>query len=329
MNLFTRYTLIGVKKDLSMNLYNGEKLKVSIGLPVYNGDQFIRKRLESLLSQTFTDFELIISDNASTDSTSKICKEFEKKDKRIKFFQQKKNIGPSANFDFVLQESKGDYFMWTAVDDIILPTFIEKNFQVLEKNPNIVCSVSKMKLFGETTDNLKPKSDDSMITKLFKKIKTDMGHLDTYPASGPYKKRIKEYLKNLPHNQIFYGMYRTDLIKKSHIRNSFLWCEGCTILNLLKFGELHVVEEVLFYVYDGGVSRKGMIAVSRQINQGVLDTILPYHIFTSWCMKNLDKKIFLKNLYFFIRINCMGIFSLFVDLLRRLGNIIKNEKQRE
>src|SRR3989304_7503947 len=306
-----------------------KKSKVSIGLPVYNGEKFIEKKIKSIISQTFKDFELIISDNSSTDMTPTICQNYAKVDNRIKFFRQSKNIGAVANFNFVLQESKGDYFMWAAVDDIILPNFIEKNFQVLEKNPNIVCSISKIKLFGETTDNLKPKSDDSIITKLFKKIKTNFGYLDTYPASGPYKKRIKEYLKNLPHNQIFYGMYRTDLIKKSHIRNSFLWCEGCTILNLLKFGELHVVEEVLFYVYDGGVSRKGMIAVSRQINQGVLDTILPYYRFTSWCMKNLDKKIFLKNLYFFIRINCMGIFSLFVDLLRRLGNIIKNEKQRE
>ena len=305
-----------------------KKSKVSIGLPVYNGEKFIEKKIKSIISQTFKDFELIISDNSSTDMTPTICQNYAKVDNRIKFFRQSKNIGAVANFNFVLQESKGDYFMWTAVDDIILPTFIEKNLQVLEKNSNIVCSISKIKLFGETTDNLKPKSDDSIITKLFKKIKTNFGYLDTYPASGPYEKRIKEYLKNLPHNQIFYGIYRTDLIKKCHVRNHFLWVEGCTILNLLKFGELHVVEEVLLYVYDGGVSRKGMIAVTRHMHHGILDTILPYYSFTSWCMKNLDKKNFVINLPFFIRVNCMGIFSLFVDLLRRLRKLLEMQDRR-
>ena len=320
MNSFTRYTLIVVKKDLSMNLYNGKKPKVSIGLPVYNGDQFIRKRLESLLSQTFTDLELIISDNASTDSTYEICKEFEKKDKRIKFFRQKKNIGAGANFNFVLQESKGDYFMWAAVDDIILPTFIEKNFQVLEKNPNIVCSVSKIKLFGETTDYLKPKSDDLMIIKLFKKIKTDMGHLNTYPASGPYEKRIKKYLKNLPHNQIFYGMYRTDLIKKSYVRDIFLWVEGCIIFNLLKFGELFVVDEVLMNVYDGGVSRTGMLGATKHTHHSLFTTLFPMYPFTKWCGKNLGFGFIIKNLGFFIKVTCIGEISIVVDLVRKIKN---------
>jgi glycosyltransferase involved in cell wall biosynthesis len=308
-------------------MYNiHKKSKVSIGLPVYNGEKFIEKRIKSITSQTFKDFELIISDNSSTDMTSIICQNYAKADNRIKFFRQSKNIGAVANFNFVLQESKGDYFMWAAVDDVILPTFIERNLQILEKNSNIVCSISKMKLFGETTDYLKLKSDDSIITKLFKQIKTGIGHLDTYAASGPYEKRIQEYLKNLRHNQIFYGIYRTDLIKKSHVQNHFLGVEACTILNLLKFGELHVVDEILLYVYDGGVSRKGMIEVTRHMHHGILGTILPHYSFTLWCMKNLDKKIFLMNIDFFIRINGIGIFSLFVDLLRRLGNITKNEK---
>jgi glycosyltransferase involved in cell wall biosynthesis len=81
-----------------MNPNNDEKANVSIGLPVYNGGKFIRKRLESILSQTYTNFELTISDNASTDSTSEICKEFEKKDDRIKYIRQKKKYASTLEF---------------------------------------------------------------------------------------------------------------------------------------------------------------------------------------------------------------------------------------
>ena len=92
-------------------------VKLSIGLPVYNGELFIERAIESILAQTFTDFELIISDNASTDSTQEICQNFSKKDNRIRIFKQEKNIGVHRNFYFLLSQAKGEYFAWTAVDD--------------------------------------------------------------------------------------------------------------------------------------------------------------------------------------------------------------------
>ena len=94
---------------------------VSIGLPIYNSEGFIHKKIENLLSQTFTDFELIISDNASTDSSIKICKEFMKKDSRIKLHIQDHNIGQFKNFNFVLEQARGEYFVWTAADDLLRP----------------------------------------------------------------------------------------------------------------------------------------------------------------------------------------------------------------
>ena len=104
----------------------GKKIKLSIGIPVFNSEKSIRKCLDSLLCQTFSDFEIIISDNASTDNTSNICKEYQNKDSRIKFFQQKSNIQIIGNFNFVLNESNTEYFMWAAADDIWHPEFIKK-----------------------------------------------------------------------------------------------------------------------------------------------------------------------------------------------------------
>ena len=91
--------------------------QVSIGMPVYNGEPFIREALDSLLAQTFTDFELIISDNGSTDATEAICREYAEKDMRIRYMRQRENRGAVTNFWFVLNEALGEYFMWAAADD--------------------------------------------------------------------------------------------------------------------------------------------------------------------------------------------------------------------
>jgi glycosyltransferase involved in cell wall biosynthesis len=90
---------------------------VSIGLPVYNDEKYLSKALDDLLSQTFPDFELIISDNGSTDRTGQICQQYAASDHRVYYFLQPANLGPHANFDFVLKKARGELFMWAAADD--------------------------------------------------------------------------------------------------------------------------------------------------------------------------------------------------------------------
>jgi len=92
---------------------------VSIGMPVYNGERFITEAIDSILAQTFTDFELIISDNASTDGTEAICNVYAARDSRIRYFRQSKNYGALFNFKFVLNEAQGLYFKWAATDDLL------------------------------------------------------------------------------------------------------------------------------------------------------------------------------------------------------------------
>ena len=290
---------------------------VTIGIPVYNGEKFIRNRLDSILSQTFDKFEIIISDNASTDSTEKIIQEYVKKDKRIKYFRQKKNLGLWNNFNFILEKAKTKYFAFAAVDDVFQPEFIEKNIRILESNEDIVCSVSKIKLFGERTNLLKYDSNTKYITKKKKKFLEKFGYMDTFPTSGKYEERVNQYLKNIKHNQIFYGVYRTEQIKKSIIKKSFMWNDSATSLNVLKYGNFYVVDQVLMKVYDGGMSRTGMIHATKGINRGI-GRIFPYFRFTVWCIKNLNLKIFLKNFFFFFNLNMYGGFSICLDILRKI-----------
>lgn len=108
---------------------------VSIGMPVYNGEKYIRRALDSLLGQTYKNFELMISDNASTDETKEICEEYAKRNKRIKYIRQKENMGGANNFNFVLEQATGEYFVWASHDDIWEPCFISELVELLRTNP--------------------------------------------------------------------------------------------------------------------------------------------------------------------------------------------------
>lgn len=107
------------------NVNGKRKPKVSIGLPVYNGANYLREALDSLLGQTFRDFELIISDNASTDATREIILEYQQRDSRIRYVQQESNIGASKNFLSVLAMAETELFMWASHDDIWAPNWLE------------------------------------------------------------------------------------------------------------------------------------------------------------------------------------------------------------
>ncbi len=116
--------------------------KVSIGMPIYNGEPFIHEAIDSVLSQTFRDFELIISDNCSTDKTEFICKKYAEEDNRILYTRQPQNIGAPSNFEFVLEQARADYFLWMAADDKLHPVFIEKLYEAMLFYPDLILVMS-------------------------------------------------------------------------------------------------------------------------------------------------------------------------------------------
>ncbi len=116
-----------------------EKELVTIGVPTYNrAGTYLKAALDSILAQTYKNFELIISDNASTDDTEQVCREYMEKDSRIKYIRQKKNTGSILNRNFVRQQGSGKYFVETCDDDLLAPTFLEKCMVRIEANPEAV-----------------------------------------------------------------------------------------------------------------------------------------------------------------------------------------------
>lgn len=174
-----------------------DKPLVSIGMPVYNGEQYVRRALDSLLAQDYENFELIISDNASTDETLQICRDYAKRDNRIGIHKHSHNEGIQKNFQTVLELAQGEYFMWAAVDDYWLPDFVSALVKELNEHPEAGVAMCAVKRIWE-----------------------DGTLFDTVRFSGTRNPNSKSFLEmtlglatSLKYNLFIYGLFRTRLIK--------------------------------------------------------------------------------------------------------------------
>ena len=128
----------------------GRTPPVSIGLPVYNGEKYLTQSIESVLNQDFTDFELLISDNASIDSTWDICRHYAERDKRIRLHKNERNIGAINNFNLVFQQTTSPYFMWHSHDDLLPPNYIGPCYRFLAENKDYVLCCSRTTFIDDT-----------------------------------------------------------------------------------------------------------------------------------------------------------------------------------
>lgn len=112
--------------------------RLSIGLPVYNGEKYVAESIDALLGQTYEDFELIISDNASTDGTAGVCRQYQRSDSRVRYFRQERNIGAAPNQDFLLRQARGELFKWAAADDLYARDLVQRCIEVLDGHPDVI-----------------------------------------------------------------------------------------------------------------------------------------------------------------------------------------------
>jgi glycosyltransferase involved in cell wall biosynthesis len=142
--------VVGVRsarsKTRSLNLVP----RLSIGLPVYNGEKFLSEAIESLLGQSYQDFELIVSDNASTDNTAEICRRYAEQDSRVRYVRQAHNIGLVANHDFVVEEARGELFKCAAYDDLYGRELLARCVEALDADPDAVLAHSWSTMIDES-----------------------------------------------------------------------------------------------------------------------------------------------------------------------------------
>lgn len=128
--------------------------RVSIGVAVYNGERFLAETLDSLLAQTYRDFELIICDNCSTDCTEQICRSYVDRDPRVRYHRNAQNIGAPRNFNLAFTLSRGEYFKWSGADDLCAPEMLERCMAVLDQRPEVVLAYPKTRLIDENGASL-------------------------------------------------------------------------------------------------------------------------------------------------------------------------------
>lgn len=202
---------------------------VSIGLPVYNGERFLPQALDSLLGQTLTDLELIISDNASTDSTAEICREYAASDARVRYIRQEANFGPQRNWNFVAGQARGRYFKWATANDFCERQMLEKCVAALSADASIVVCHSRTCMVDEQTGE----------HKLYQR---DVSATHPRPSE-----RFKSVVYAHALNNALNGVIRIDVLRRTPLIRPYLGGDVVLTAELALHGSIVLLPEVLFF----------------------------------------------------------------------------------
>jgi glycosyltransferase involved in cell wall biosynthesis len=203
---------------------------VSIGMPVYNEEQFIELAIESILNQDYKNFELIISDNGSTDKTKSICLEYSKKDMRIRFYSHNITTDSTTNFNYVASLARGDFFMWASGHDTRDPTFISRCLAMFEKSNLVVLCYS----------------DAIWIDLNGQNIGTEHSDIDTLGMDRI--KRLHKVFWNLGYAYPIYGLFRKEALDKILPYQKILGPDILLLNELSAIGEIARIPEPLFNI---------------------------------------------------------------------------------
>lgn len=205
--------------------------RVSIGLPVYNGENFLALTLDSLLTQTYQDFEIIICDNASTDATQQICRAYAESDPRVRYYRNTCNIGAAPNFNRTFKLSRGEYFKWSAHDDLCAPTFLEKCVAALDADASAVLCCSEIlyidaagEVIGESPYN--------------RALAT---------GSPRPEERFCSLMLSGCMNFTIFGLIRAEALRRTPLQGSYDAADQILLARLALLGRFHEIPEGLFF----------------------------------------------------------------------------------
>ncbi len=205
--------------------------RLSIGLPVHNGENYLTEAMDDLLGQTYTDFELIISDNASTDATERICRGYADADPRVRYIRQPRNIGAVPNHNFLVGQARGELFKWAAHDDRFGDTLLERCVDTLDANPDAVLCHAHMAVLD---------ADGSLSREYDYVIPTDS-------PSAPNRFRG---LLVTDGGDDFYGVVRLDVMRRATQMDSYHNGGRVFVAGLALHGRFLQVPEVLYFRRD-------------------------------------------------------------------------------
>jgi glycosyltransferase involved in cell wall biosynthesis len=233
-----------------------DRPRVSIGLPVYNGEKYIAEAIRCVVNQTYTDLELIISDNASSDRTLEICQAFTASDSRIRLFANATNVGAAKNFNRLVQLSRGEYFKWTAHDDLFAGDFIRQCVKVLDANPGIVLCQSSV----ETLDEHGYPCETQEVK---------LRYLD---SPNPVR-RFGELIRTDYFCTQVFGLIRSSTLKRTSLIGSYIGSDRVLLVQLGLLGPFHRLDECLFFNRDH--PQRSIRAIPYHLRSGWFDPKAP------------------------------------------------------
>jgi glycosyltransferase involved in cell wall biosynthesis len=205
--------------------------RLSIGLPVYNGEEYLAESLDALLGQTYEDFELVISDNASTDGTEDICRRHAAKDSRIRYIRLPRNIGAAPNHNFVFAECRSELFKWASHDDLYGRELLQRCVNALDERPEVVLAHVDQAVIDEKGEVKVPYEYT---------IATDSPHPPV---------RFRSLLFE-PGGDDWYGVIRTEVLRRVKPLDSFHHADRTFVAELALHGPFHQVPELLYFRRD-------------------------------------------------------------------------------
>jgi glycosyltransferase involved in cell wall biosynthesis len=205
--------------------------RLSVGLPVYNGEKYLAEAIEALLGQSYPEFELIISDNASTDGTADICRHYESADPRVRYFRQPRNIGLAPNHNFVADQASGEFFKWAASDDLYERNLLERSIAALDEHPHAVLAHSWTAYID----------DRANVTQAFE-----------YPlstASLHAPERFRSVLFDSGGDDD-YGIIRTEVLRRAAKKDSYHHADHTIIAEIVLHGPFFQIPDWLYFRRD-------------------------------------------------------------------------------
>lgn len=202
--------------------------RVTVGVPVYNGDRFLREALDGLLAQTYRDFVLLVSDNASTDHTPEICEEYARQDGRVRYVRQEINRGAAWNFNTLVDVTTTPLFMWHAADDVARPRLLEACVARLDQRSDAVLAYTESELIDERGDPT-PYTPRPMEN-----------------GSPDVARRFEACLSPGPLSEsVIYGMMRTATLKRTQRHGNFAGGDRALLAELVLHGPFTRIDEPL------------------------------------------------------------------------------------
>ena len=205
--------------------------RLTLGLPVYNGERYLAASLDALLAQTFTDFQLIISDNGSTDRTGEIARHYEAADSRVRYVHHPENRGSTFNHNYVVEQARGEFFKWVSDDDLYAPDLLQRCIDALDSRPEIVLAHAWTAFIddaGTITDPIE--------------------YALTTDVPDPVE-RFRSVLYTDGGDDI-YGVIRTSVLRQIAPFGSYHWADRTFVGELALHGRFHNVPDYLYFRRD-------------------------------------------------------------------------------